>query len=54
MKNAILALLICSALGACATPGGERASSLLDFDELGMHITVTREAAEEEAIVARH
>lgn len=53
MKNAMLTLLICSTLGACAAPGGNRPSSLLDFDELGMHITVTREPADEEAIVAR-
>lgn len=49
MKTACrtLILLLCCALGACAAGGGERPSSLLAFDELGPHISVTREALDE-------
>ena len=47
MKAACLILLLCSTLCACATPGGAPQPSLLDFDELGTHITVTREALDE-------
>lgn len=48
MKSICLTLLICATLGACAVPGGERPSSLLDFDELGAHIIVTRETPDDD------